>query len=467
MSKRRTNSLFSAVCLAGLGLRLAVAISLGNAIVRATDEYSYSALAQRVASGYGYSFAEGWYPFTPAGAPTAHWSFLYAAFVASVYELAGYHPLVARLVQATLGSVLLPWLIYRLTRRLFPAWPHVALVAAACAAVYAYFVLYAAQLMTETFFIAALLWSLERALALTAGGDSAKRDPKVAGPKSILEHDAWRWKTALTLGISLGIAALLRQSVLPWVALLFAWLLFQSLRPAEYGEHAPCRARRIAMLISAGMMMLLFIVPFTIRNYVVYGDFLLLNSNAGYAMYSAQHPLHGTDFQAFVAAPLPEELLARELNEAQWDQELMRRGVDFVAADLVRYLQLSTSRVLDFFEFWPTDTTLLHNAGRLLSFTLFLPFYITGIILAMRETGRHSRGCRDFWAQPISLLLLFISSYSLLHIFTWAMPRYRLPIDAVAMPFAALALEESWYVLRVHLPRLSRDRRPPRFVRRV
>jgi hypothetical protein len=32
--------------------------------------------------------------------------------------------------------------------------------------------------------------------------------------------------------------------------------------------------------------------------------------------------------------------------------------------------------------------------------------------------------------------------YSLLHILTWAMPRYRLPVDAVALPFAALALVE-------------------------
>jgi hypothetical protein len=30
--------------------------------------------------------------------------------------------------------------------------------------------------------------------------------------------------------------------------------------------------------------------------------------------------------------------------------------------------------------------------------------------------------------------------YSLLHILTWAMPRYRLPVDAVALPFAALGI---------------------------
>jgi len=28
----------------------------------------------------------------------------------------------------------------------------------------------------------------------------------------------------------------------------------------------------------------------------------------------------------------------------------------------------------------------------------------------------------------------------LMHILTWAMPRYRLPVDAVALPYASLAL---------------------------
>src|SRR5690606_15565624 len=118
-------------------------------------------------------------------------------FVAAIYAIAGYHPLVVRLVQSILGGILLPWLAYHLTKRLFPARHSVAVIAAACTAIYAYFILYAALLMTETLFIAALLWSLERAMALAGSGDG---------------QAAWRWETAATLGVSLGLAALLRQS---------------------------------------------------------------------------------------------------------------------------------------------------------------------------------------------------------------------------------------------------------------
>jgi hypothetical protein len=41
----------------------------------------------------------------------------------------------------------------------------------------------------------------------------------------------------------------------------------------------------------------------------------------------------------------------------------------------------------------------------------------------------------------VALLLLFVLFYSLLHILTWAMTRYRLPVDAALLPFAALGVQ--------------------------
>ena len=78
--------------------RLAGAVYLGDSVPPDRDEQSYSLLASRLAEGHGYSFAQYWYPFAPAEVPTAHWSFLYTAFVAGVYALFGPHPLAVRLV---------------------------------------------------------------------------------------------------------------------------------------------------------------------------------------------------------------------------------------------------------------------------------------------------------------------------------------------------------------------------------
>ena len=69
---------------------------------------------------------------------------------------------------------------------------------------------------------------------------------------------------------------------------------------------------------------------------------------------------------------------------------------------------------------------------RVLSFGIYLPFFVLGLILSLQV-----------W-QRCSLIYLFVIVFSLLHIFTWASIRYRLPIDAALMPFAGLAIFSIW-----------------------
>ncbi len=404
--------------------RVGVAIYLGDTTPPGKDETSYAVLAERLAAGYGYSFPVAWYPFAEAGAPTSHWSFLYTGIAAAVFAGAGAHPLVVRLIQAVICGLLMPWLAYRLTRRIFSQSDRqraLPLLAALLAAVYAYFVLYGAMVQTEAFFICVVLWTLERSLSLDAGLADPSR-PGLVWP-------------ALLVGLSLGAATLLRQSILPWVPVLFLWLLFTGWRSRRLRGA-------LGSVLLAAVVLALCIAPFTLRNLRVYGDFLLLNSNSGYAMYSAQHPMHGTHFQAYAAAPLPPELAGKGLNEAQWDRALMQRGVGFVLADPGRYLLLSLSRVADYFEFWPTaDSSLLFNVGRLVSYTLLLPFMLLGIYKAWRYRRDGSTDTRFLLLpDPVVLSLLFVAFYSVLHIFTWAMTRYRLPVDAVLLPYAALGI---------------------------
>jgi hypothetical protein len=227
---------------------------------------------------------------------------------------------------------------------------------------------------------------------------------------------------ALGLGASLGVATLFRQSILPWAAVSFAVLLF-------YGWNRGRRRQTLGALFLAGLVLIAFILPFTVRNYVVYGDFMLLNSNAGYAMYSAQHPMHGTSFQAFAAAPLPNDLDPWPANEPQWDRALMQRGFQFILDDPLRYSLLSLSRLADYFMFWPArETSFINNIGRVLSFGLVLPFMVYGLWLSLPDWRR-------YW-----FLYLYMAFYTVLHLLTWSMIRYRLPVDAVLLLFAALSI---------------------------
>jgi hypothetical protein len=428
---RKSLGILLAIFAVSVTLRVGTALYLGD-IVDAppllTDQRSYHALGERLITGHGFSFAEGWYPFTNPDTPTAHWSFLYSLFVAGVYAIFGPHPLAVRVIQAIIGGILLPWLVYRLAFRLYQPTSNnrfgqaisdrgfsserLALLAAGIAAVYFYFVLYAATLMTETFFICGLLFILEQSMVLA---------------------ETPGWRRGVILGIGLGLTTLLRQSILPGIAVIVLWLLWVAYRRRAL-------RRMLASLAVAAGLLVLFIVPFTVRNYLVYHEFLLLNSNAGYAMYSAQNPMHGVNFQAFEGAPIPADLVGLGLNEAQFDRELMKRGIGFVLAEPGRYLQLSLSRAIAYIEFWPTgDTTLINNIGRVGSFGLFLPFMLYGLLLALRY-ALHRSAQVQLSTSPLMLCLLFGLAYSVMHIFTWAMPRYRLPVDAVMLPLTALGV---------------------------
>jgi hypothetical protein len=134
----------------------------------------------------------------------------------------------------------------------------------------------------------------------------------------------------------------------------------------------------------------------------------------------------------------------------------MRRGIQFVLDDPGRFILLSVSRAFAYFEFWPTpDTSLVNNIGRTGSIGVFLPFMIYGLYLALRWAGpRALHGWKRFSTTPLALAVLFIVVYSLMHILTWAMPRYRLPVDAIALPFAALGI--------THLVRWITERRKNR-----
>src|SRR5262245_7689385 len=186
-------------------LRVLAAFYLGDHAVDLPgtfDQISYHNLALRVLGGHGFSFDQTWWPITPAGAPTAHWSFLYTLYLVAVYAVAGVHPLVARVLQAIVTGLVQPYLAYRLGEATFSRL--IGLVAAALTAVYAYFFYSAAALMTEPFFITLVLAGLYLTIVIA-------RRSVGAGRRLPAGQAAW---FAVLLGLVLGSAVLLRQLIL-------------------------------------------------------------------------------------------------------------------------------------------------------------------------------------------------------------------------------------------------------------
>ncbi len=403
-------------------LRLGAALYLGDemkVLPGTSDQVSYHTLALRVLQGHGFSFGEDWWPATRANEPTAHWSFLYTLFLAGVYALFGPHPLAARLIQALIVGLLQPWLTYQLARRLFNA--RVGLWAAFLNTVYVYFIYYAGTLMTEPFYITAILGVLLLAIRLA-------QPPEVRGNRVLL---------AVGLGLTLGAVVLLRQLFLLFIPFLLLWMFWSSRR-----GHAALKWVHYAIPLA---ILVAMIAPFTLYNAARFGQFVLLNTNSGYAFYWGNHPYYGTQFQSILSDAEYQQLLPQDklyLDEAALDKELMRQGMQFVLDDPGRYLQLSLSRIPAYFEFLPSaESGTLSNLSRMLSFGILWPFMLVGLILAWRKRTH------TFWdalASPKFLLVLFVLVYSIVHILTWTLIRYRLPVDAVLLVFAAVTFD--WLV---------------------
>ncbi|GAB4466218.1 MAG: hypothetical protein Kow0070_29040 [Anaerolineales bacterium] len=420
-----------AIILVSVALRVIVAFLMGNQVVELPgifDQVSYHNLALRVLGGHGFTFGELWWPITRAGEPTAHWSFPYTLYLVGVYALFGVFPLAGRIVQAVIVGVLHPFITYRIGEKLFGR--TVGLIAAAIVSIYIYYVYYGAALMTEPFYITGILFSLYFAMQLAEGGDR-KRDLKLA----------------LALGISLGFTVTLRQVFLLFLPFLFLWMWI-----------ARFRLRRSLPLLPTALtfaLLFAFILPITFFNYARFHRFVLLNTNSGYAFFWGNHPLYGTKFIPILPTPeyqamIPEEV--RHLDEAALDSELLKRGIQFVVQDPKRYVLLSLSRIPPYFMFWySSNSSTLSNISRIGSFGLFLPFMLYGLILGVRR-----KPFLPLVFSPQGFLLLFALVYSGVHILTWTLIRYRLPVDAALIPFAALALHDLVQRLSAKFPVVQR-----------
>jgi 4-amino-4-deoxy-L-arabinose transferase-like glycosyltransferase len=443
VSNKRRRVYIAVILAISVALRLGVALYLGNTFEEIRggthDQISYDALAQRVAIGSGFSFARDWWPYARAGRPTAFWSYLYTAYLAAIYFVFGHMPLLARLLQALVVGVLTPLFLYRIAARTFNC--RVGLLASAIAAVYLYFVDYAASLMTEALYITAILWAIDVVTRLVETlQDSAEGCPPFRSPQVL-------WY-GLEIGLAIGITILLRQVALFFFIAMFVWLAWVAARHREL-PHLTATVLLSAVVVAA------LLAPWVWHNHRVFGVLGLPNTNAGFTFFWSNHPIHGTHFAPTLSPErgvsyqelIPTEL--RHLNEAQLDRALLRRGLAFVRDDPGRYLLLSLSRIPVFFLFWPTrDSSLLSNGARVLSFGLFLPFMAYGLALSAVRAWQQWRAdglqaLLRMSTSPRFLYWLFIVLYTAIHLASWANVRYRLPVDALLIPFAAYAINRA------------------------
>jgi 4-amino-4-deoxy-L-arabinose transferase-like glycosyltransferase len=402
----RKNLWLTGILILSVIFRIASALYMGDQVVDLPgtfDQISYNTLALRVLYGSGFTFGETWWPITPAGAPTAHWSFLYTLYLVVIYALFGPHPLTARLIQAVITGLLQPFLAYKIGKHLFSE--TVGLVSAGLTAIYAYFIYYDATLMTEPFFITLVMGTLY--LTILIAQLSANVNGQFPVGKGLL--------LSVLLGLVLGGAVLLRQLILLVIPVLFLWIWWvrrkQSLRLT------------LLYIFTTFVIILVMVLPFTIYNTSRFGHFVLLNTNSGYAFFWSNHPIYGTHFQSILTTAKYQDLIPvelRNLDEATLDKALLQRGFQFILDDPVRYVLLSISRIPVYFMFWPSkDSGMISNISRVASFGLLWPFMLYGL---NRSIAGQKQSLTDWLESPIGMLVLFVSIYSSALMVTYPLP---------------------------------------------
>jgi 4-amino-4-deoxy-L-arabinose transferase-like glycosyltransferase len=389
----RKNAFFWILILA-LMVRVLAALYLGNAVSGlsgAQDEVSYSMLGQRYALGYGLTFPSGWYPWIKANAPQSYYSAMMSLYLAAIYTIFGYYPLIARIITGLLSTLIVA-VLYLLIRKLFNE--KTALFSALIAAGYAYLVFYGVTLVTETPFILGLLVCLYFTY-------------------SIIEDPSWlKW---IVFGLILSITILFRMAVIFFVPFLIGWVVIE--QP---------RNRKLAII--PFILIILAILPFTIRNYRLWNRFLLLEAQFGHVFWNGNHPGHQGDFHPYRVFSIPSEILSSN-NDAEITNQLLRLGIQNVINDPKNFFLLTLTRLREFFKFWPTsDSNSTANLLRVFSFGIMWPFSLAGLLIS-----------RSQWRRLFPLLL-FMPIHTGVYAISWTMIRYRIPLDAVLIPFAAVAI---------------------------
>ena len=270
------------------------------------------------------------------------------------------------------------------------------LIAAGLMAVYPLLIFYPARLMTENLFIFLLLGSIYCLLR------------SLSSPRAI------SWTAAG--GALLGLSALSRPTLLPFLALVLLWL-------AVAPSRKPGFSGRAGALLAAFILVLL---PWQIRTYLVLGEMVPITTAAGSNLYIANNPaaIGGSmSYRYLMDAGVYH--LGEDEDELSYNHYYREKAIRYIRKNPGRFASLSVRRLIWFYHLG------YHYRGPkilVVIFHLMLALALAGFWLARR----HWRGAL--------LPGLVILNFTLVHMVFLSEGRYRLPLIPFLLAFAAFTL---------------------------
>jgi 4-amino-4-deoxy-L-arabinose transferase-like glycosyltransferase len=386
--------------LAGLALRLAFSLGYWVDKPLTLDEQEYLLLARSLASGQGFS-----YPAVPDedarvmhfGRPPA-----YPAFMAALLVMTGHRwPEPARLprssseipreiivAQALLGALAV-WLIAHLAG--LAAGRSASIIAAALAAVYPPLVWICAYALNET--LCGVLGLLAVWLLVAAS------DPRARAPLGL----------GLLAGLAAGAGVLTREAMVFFLPLAGLYLLVR---------------RRPGLLATLALGVCVVVLPWIIRNYVVYDRVVLTVAHGGVTFWTGNNPLARGEGDLAANPEMKRARIALEARHAgvsnqDMDAVYYREAFHFIVNRPLAWSALVAKKM--FYTVVPIGPSYtLHSSryflGSVISYGLLVPFAVAGFV----RLGRRRSVLWPLWLLGLSVVIVCLVFFP--------QERFRIPV---------------------------------------
>lgn len=370
-------------------IRLVYVLKLGNDQL-SPDCGEWLSVASDIASGKG--FGDTW---RPPG---------YAAYLGILMFVFGKSILVMRLFNVLLGSLTCV-LIYHAGKKVFSQ--AVGRIASALVCFYPYLIAYTGDLISETFLTFLIALSMLMLL--------------VTSEKPVLRN-------IVLTGVILGITSLTKSTVLPFFGIACLWLWW--------------RTKSMKTGFLAGILTLLVISPWTIRNYFYYkafipistgGKSLYLSSCDGALLLETAGEFDKPQSIETVMPVIPEDYMElMKLPRMEQEKIFTEKARTWLKNNPDKFLFLLKARFLHFWRLYPMMAYKWQKLAAKMTAGIYIPLCLIGMLLSWREFGK------------TSLFIALFAVFTAVHLFFAVVMRYRVPIDPYVIIFASYTLHRAY-----------------------
>ncbi len=240
------------------------------------------------------------------------------------------------------------------------------------------------------------------------------------------------WKAWAGFGVFWGFCTLMNPALLPVFPISLAWIAM---------KRRATGLRYTGGLAIGILLCSITVMPWLVRNRVVFGHWVFIRSNFAFELYLDNHPMpnEGSFFLEHPTANPAQYKRYTEMGELAFVDYHKAKALDFIKGNPKKFIARTGARIIDFWTGGILVYLLSFNKPPLDLQALFiLPmFMLPGIVIAAVKRIR-------YWGFMVAVML----AYPLPYYVTFPSMRYRHPIEPLMLLMATYFCVESARVLK-------------------